>query len=326
MAEATLLFGKRGEGKSKTAVRMIRDYLRQDRKVATNLDLKLDGLFSPLSEIRAIRLPDHPTSSDLLALPLGNENPVQEDKNGLLVLDETATFLNSREWNDKDRKGFIAWLAQSRKYGWDLLFLAQHPRMVDAQIRDSLFELSASAKCLNKMAVPFLSPLWALITGKPLRFPRMHVVTFRYGFAPNAPKAMAWWYQGNDLHAGYDTLQKISPITGQQGTSFYLSAWETKGRHMTKLQLYRAVAISSATIGLLIGGALGHWLPPLLKKPEAQQTINKIESIEVIGTASASGFTHLMLADGREVKAEGAKMTPDGVLWSSEGKWYRGAK
>lgn len=324
MAEAILLTGKRGEGKSKSAVRMARDYMRQGRLVATNLDLFLDGLFGHMNESRAIRLPDHPTPKDLEALGMGNPNPVNESMNGLLILDEVATFLNSRDWNDKDRKGFISWLAQSRKSGWDLLMLAQHPRMVDAQIRESIFELSATAKRTDKMAVPLLSPVWSLLTGRPLRFPAMHVVTFRYGFAHGAPKAMSWWFGGSDLHAGYDTLQKISPVTGQQGISTYLSAWETKGRHMTKWQLYRSAVFASMFSGLVIGGGLGYFAPRFMKKPEAVQEVVKVsETDTVVGTASVGAITKLQMSDGRVLDAQEAKVAPDGVLWKSNGIWYK---
>ena len=326
MAEATLLTGKRGEGKSKVAVKMIRDYLRQGRVVATNLDLKLEGLLSPLSDTTAIRLPDHPTAVHLESLPLGNPCPTKESRNGLLVLDEVSTFLNSREWNDKGRKAFISWLAQSRKFGWDLVLICQHPRMVDAQIRDSLCEMLGVARNLNKISVPFLSPVWSLITGNPLRFPAFHFVSLFYGFAKNAPKAGQFFFNGSDLHAGYDTLQVISPLTGKTETEIIPSAWEKRGQFMTKTQLYRGVAISSMILGLLIGGVVGHFFfQSQEEKQIVQEQKESLEKFLVVGIASVGASTRILLSNGDNLESTEFRNTPEGQLWRSGDKWYRQA-
>ncbi len=42
------------------------------------------------------------------AYPTMRENyPFREEENGLLVLDELATFLNSRDWQAKERQALI---------------------------------------------------------------------------------------------------------------------------------------------------------------------------------------------------------------------------
>lgn len=324
MAEAILFTGKRGEGKTKSAVRMIRDYLREGRIVATNLDINLEAMLPAFSDAVAYRLPDHPSPEDLEALPLGNPNPLDEKRNGLLVLDEVSTFLNSREWQKGDRAGFISWLAQSRKLGWDLVLIAQHPRMIDAQIRDSLFELHANCRRLDKMAVPMVSPVWQWLTGKPLRMPSLHIVTMRYGFAPGAPKALSWWYSGADLHSAYDTLQKISPITGQEGLSMFLSPWKTKGRYLSKVALYRGVGMAAFVLGALVGiaGAYGYSVVKPEDAPVAQ--VEKVDGKSFIaGIVSAGDRVQLLLTDGRSVRSEAAKMADGGVIHRAGGVWYR---
>ncbi|NOT98683.1 MAG: hypothetical protein HOO97_06270, partial [Sideroxydans sp.] len=143
MTDATLLTGKRGTGKSLNAVKTIQQYLQQGRVVATNLDLFVEHLLPSNSRTICYRLPDVPVSEVLNHpfFPLGNPNPIDESRNGLLVLDECAGFLNSRDWKDKDRTALIAFLAQSRKFGWDLILIAQGPSMIDKQIRTELCDM-----------------------------------------------------------------------------------------------------------------------------------------------------------------------------------------
>jgi len=122
--------GDLGSGKSLVSVGRIRDYLYQNRPIATNLDLYLDKLVPAASTIRPYRLPDYPTSKDLWALGKGNETP-DESNNGLLVLDELGASLNTREWqNHSDRKDIIKYLLHTRKLGWDVLLIVQHVDML----------------------------------------------------------------------------------------------------------------------------------------------------------------------------------------------------
>ena len=55
------LVGKKGTGKSKNAVRLVRDrYLKRDRRVASNLDIYLSPMFGPHSRYTYVRVPDKP--------------------------------------------------------------------------------------------------------------------------------------------------------------------------------------------------------------------------------------------------------------------------
>lgn len=59
----------------------------------------------------------------------------------LLVIDEAQLVFNSREWQSdaKRRKLWISFFSQHRKYGYDVVLVAQFDRMIDRQIR-SLIE------------------------------------------------------------------------------------------------------------------------------------------------------------------------------------------
>lgn len=55
----------------------------------------------------------------------------------LLIIDEAGIFFNSRDWQIKgqERKEWIKFFSQSRKFGYDIVLIAQDERMIDRQIR-----------------------------------------------------------------------------------------------------------------------------------------------------------------------------------------------
>jgi hypothetical protein len=329
MTEAILLSGKRGEGKSISAARMMASYIRRGCTVATNMDIRMEHMARPWSKLICYRLPDHPDVSAFESLPLGNENPVDESKNGLLVLDEVATFLNSRDWQARDRAAVIRWLLHSRKYGWDLLLIAQHPRLVDAQIRDSLCEVSATARRADKLPVPILGSVFKMIFGKTLKLPRAHVVTFRYGFVPGAPKLDIWWFSGREYQDCYDSLQKIS-FDGQAGLSCYLPAWHLKGRNMSRVEMYRGVGVAGVFLGLLLGVGLGFYLSYTINNQSqpvlVDNSISTIvdDSVFVQGVIRDGVRESAILSDGRTVLIDGSQFDKSGVIYRIGSNWYRG--
>lgn len=52
-----------------------------------------------------------------------------------LVLDEVQIFANARRWADKDRLSLITFLSQHRKFGYDVIMIAQSAKMIDNQFR-----------------------------------------------------------------------------------------------------------------------------------------------------------------------------------------------
>jgi hypothetical protein len=346
MSEAVLLAGKRGSGKSLGAVDLARKYLMRGCPVATNLNLYLDKLVPAWCKTEAYRLPDYPTASDLAELPLGNpglewrgergeSDPVmisgfREENNGLLLLDEVATFLNSREWNHNGRQEVISWFVQSRKYGWDLCFIAQHANMLDKQIRESLIDVQGTVKRMDRIAIPFLSPIWKYFTGSPLCFPKIHYVVLFYGFAQGAPVADRWFFRGAELYAAYDTLQRISPLTGQVALSTMLSAYELKGCRMKKWDLRRQMAAGGLVIGCLIGfmGGFGASWYRFKDRHEVEVQSAVVappvaagEEVRVKGIVGGE-VTRLVLTDGRTVISDGFRLDGSRMLYRSGERWY----
>lgn len=57
----------------------------------------------------------------------------------LLIIDECQMMFNSRDYSKKDRQEWCYFFTQHRKYGFDVILVAQFDRMIDRQIR-SLIE------------------------------------------------------------------------------------------------------------------------------------------------------------------------------------------
>lgn len=229
---ADLIQGKKGSGKSKLAVMLMREHLSKGRLVATNLDLFLDKLMPPDSKAFAIRIPDKPTALDLEALGSGNNGDrYNEDHNGMLVLDELATWLNARTFGDKARQPVLDWLTHSRKHGWATYFICQDVVQIDKQARESQVEYVTRCTRVDRMRVPFVGGALAALFGPSWGYlPRMHIATRRLGLDPKGLTAQTWWYRDGGVQDGYDTLQIFSD-TYPHGTFCYLSAWHLVGRH-----------------------------------------------------------------------------------------------
>lgn len=199
--------GKLGTGKSKFCVWMILAALKAGRKVASNLDLDLTKL-TPRQRSSYVRVPDKPTAHDLEALGHGNPDSYDEDKNGLLVLDELGTWLNARSFNDKDRAPVLDWFAHSRKHGWDMFLICQDEMQIDKQARVSFIEYSVRCMRLDRVKLPFVGGFLNDVFGGRVGYlPKMHVAAARLGEGQSAIVAERWIYKGTDLHAAYDTRQ-----------------------------------------------------------------------------------------------------------------------
>ena len=236
-----IITGARGEGKTLAAVAKIKEYALRGRPVATNLDLYLEKLL-PLDNTAILyRLPDKPALADFELLPLAYDRSYKgEDMNGLLVLDELGTWLNSRSWNDKTRLALMNWLFLSRKYHWDIILLAQDYEMIDAQLRNTICEHWVVSSRLDKVKIPYLAPLLEFI-GFNAFMPRIHRYFVFYGYDSRQKPVDLWTYSGTDFYYGYDTnqlfLDPSSPAVVHIGLSTYLPASYLSGHQfITKAQ------------------------------------------------------------------------------------------
>jgi hypothetical protein len=261
--------GKLGMGKTLVSVGVAFEYLNRGSMVATNVDFYPEHFPKKRNNTtRIIRVPDHPKASDLQALgvgnptlekgPDGNWRPGKNydpNKNSLLLLDELAQFMNSRNWNDKDRKNLISHLVLLRKLGWDAYFIVQHIEMIDKQIKEALASETGRCNKLSKFNVPVISPIWKLITGKPLKLPPWHVVTYRDGHSTDGIKTDQNMYMGKHLYNVYNTAQTYS-AEYEHGVHSLLTPWHLVGRYLpqrlTLAQLLKLIASRAFIYGLAL--------------------------------------------------------------------------
>ena len=216
--------GKLGTGKTKFCVWRAQDALWAGRKVASNVDLHTH-ILCPRKRTSYVRLPDKPTAFDLEAMGHGNPDSYDEDRNGVLILDELGTWLNSRSFQDKERGPLIDWLIHARKLGWDVYLIVQDAAMIDRQVRDALIEYEARCMRMDKVKVPFVGGILGLLHDRWAYLPRMHMVAARVGTGPSAIVAERWMYRGNDLHAAYDTRQ-VFTANYAHGAHSVLPPWD----------------------------------------------------------------------------------------------------
>lgn len=216
--------GKLGTGKTKFAVWRAQQALAEGRRVASNVDLKTEVL-TPRKRTSYVRLPDKPSAFDLEAMGHGNPDSYDEDRNGVLILDELGTWLNSRSFQDKGRADLLDWLIHARKHGWDVYLIVQDAGMIDKQVREALIEYAARCMRMDKVKIPLVGGLLSTIY-KPLGyFPKFHLVTARVGYGAGAVVAERWSYLGKDLHAAYDTRQ-VFRSDYPHGAHSYLPPWD----------------------------------------------------------------------------------------------------
>lgn len=277
--------GKLGAGKSLTAVWRIREYLNNGLPVATNLDLKLWYLLGKdKKKTRVIRVPDHPKIEDLKILGSANTS-FDESKNGLLVLDECATWFNSRSWNDKERQYIIDWLVHSRKLGWDVLFLVQDFSVVDKQARLMLGEHVVTCMRTDRFLIPILGKFLQFFFGLTFRIPKAHVATVKYGSKDNAHIIEWWKFVGTGLYRAYDTKQKFLP-NYIHGTYSYLPPFYTHGQYakpkdgewymrLTKIWLRRWRRLPLVLVGICCGVLVASLLAVLVGSSPASSIISQ---------------------------------------------------
>lgn len=200
--------GELGTGKSLLCVSKIREALLAGRRVATNLDLRLEHLVSPRKPRDVLRLPDFPSRADLDALGVGCED-YDEKRFGLIVLDEAATFLNSRDYRQDGRGDVIKWLLHSRKLRWDVFLIIQDLGMLDKQIRTAFVEHVVKCKRADRIGIPLVSAALSALGFGRFTFPQIHFAIVRYGTGPHALVVDRWIYTGGPLYRAYDTGQKL---------------------------------------------------------------------------------------------------------------------
>lgn len=216
--------GKLGTGKTKFCVWRAQEAIAAGRKVASNVDIA-SHLLNPSRPGKIVRVPDKPTSADLVAMGHGNPDSYDEDKNGVLILDELGTWLNSRSFQDKERAGLLDWLIHARKYGWDVYLIVQDAGMIDKQVREALIEYQVKCMRMDRVKIPLIGWLLGSFVTRWAYLPKFHLATARVGQGANAIVAERWQFVGTNLHACYDTRQ-VFKSDYPHGSHSFLPPWD----------------------------------------------------------------------------------------------------
>lgn len=227
--------GKLGTGKTKFCIWRAQEAIIQGRKVASNVDIA-PHLITPRRRAQIVRIPDKPKASDLDAIGHGNPDSYDEDRNGVLILDELGTWLNSRSFQDKDRAPLLDWLIHARKHGWDVYLIVQDANMIDRQVREALIEYQIRCMRMDKVRIPVLGHFTGLIKKRWGYLPKFHLATSRVGIGANAVVAERWQFVGKSLHACYDTRQ-IFREDYQHGSHSVLPPWDWSPADMPGVQM-----------------------------------------------------------------------------------------
>lgn len=154
-----LFTGFIGSGKSYNATRiatMIADAPLGSRWVIANFPIKKKKRFlhflrrgeNKYIEPRWIYKPNEELTVDFLINESLRRGWNKKESSALIVFDEASIPFNARTFQRSDRLEWIKFLSQSRKFGYDVIFITQDARMLDKQIR-ALCEYEVVHKKLN---------------------------------------------------------------------------------------------------------------------------------------------------------------------------------
>ena len=151
----TFVAAETGGGKGIFSDSEIENYLSQNRKVATNMDLFLEHFDDDLAAHSVTRLPDKPTRQHMLDLGFGSD---PDDKNkhhyGLIVLDEISLFLDTKR--SSEFVGLYNWFKQRRKFHWDIIFICQHPDQVQDEFYKALCNQLVMCQERDLIPIPYI--------------------------------------------------------------------------------------------------------------------------------------------------------------------------
>lgn len=134
----TLYTGTPGSGKSYNACRRIFWWLKKSshNTVIANFAVNMDYFDTYKFKGKFYHFwPENLNVANLIDFASCEHIPGKESQT-LLVFDEASLIFNARDWaSDKDRKEWLSFFAQHRKFGYEIIFICQSDGQLDRQIR-----------------------------------------------------------------------------------------------------------------------------------------------------------------------------------------------
>lgn len=294
-----IITGKLGSGKTIAAVGKMQEYLFAGRRVVTNIDINLANLVGRNKKNATMyRLPDMPTAADFDAVGQGSDSNA-EDTFGGIFIDEAARFLNTRNFQDKERGKIIDWLVHARKLRWDVYIIIQHVNALDKQIRDMFAEHVVTCMRLDRLTVPVIGHITGML-GFPIRLPKIHYAAVRYGTGQASFIVERWVYTGTSLYSAFDTEQKFN-LMESSGLYQVLPPYFSHGRYPVvrdRLRFIRKLSNAKASrffwAGLTAGVLVVVMLAPNLGGAAPQQSG---EVVQVQHSAAADHVDQVQQVD-----------------------------
>ncbi|WP_165398936.1 zonular occludens toxin domain-containing protein [Shewanella maritima] len=154
-----------------------------------------------------------------------------DDEAGLMVLDEGAVWLNSRDYRNSDRGNMVKKVVHLRKQGWHVLLIVQDEEMLDKQARDALGEHVVYCQRTDRMKMPILGEWSKALGKKEIKPPKVHVGNVKYKTSAGMHTVDTWYYQGAELYNAYNTCQIFEKDSDIQGVCTVLPSWYIYGRY-----------------------------------------------------------------------------------------------
>lgn len=160
----SLYTGSVGSGKSYHATHLGLNWI-QRKHVIANFPIKPPSKFLLKRQARSWQRKlarwifwDEITVEMLIAMSI-EKGWYGKESQCLLIIDEAGIEFNSRDWqtDGKKRTKWIKFLSQSRKFGYDIVFVVQADRMIDKQIRGLVEYEVKHLKANNSFFLSFLS-------------------------------------------------------------------------------------------------------------------------------------------------------------------------
>lgn len=341
--------GELGSGKSILAISKVLEYLQAGRKVASNIDIFLHELMPPMSKVTYTRLMDFPEAHELWALGKAS-NSKNESTFGVVVLDELAVFLNSRDWQGKARDEVIKFLRHVRKQHWHTFFVTQDIESLDAQARRALIEHRVVCSRTDRLSIPILGWLLRLIGGSG-KFMQLHIGAVHYGKSEKSPVVEWWKYFGKSLHEAYNTDQVFTdeprydfnsptyykhirpfntPVMSlkdtelntayQEGTYTVLSAWHLKGRYMSAYSRHQYLI--KPVFLLLMLSVLAFYFYQNGKQLQQSSIIQSIDYLPVTNYIYDGKTMHFTTLEGFSLSTDKVEKHGDKLKFEVNKKWY----
>lgn len=131
-----LYSGTPGSGKSLHLSEKIYYRIKYNKPVIANFYYNTD-LIRSKKKGAFVQIENHELRPDFLINYALEHFKGKKIKEGslLLVIDECQLLFNARDWQQSGRNEWLSFFSQHRKFGYDIVLVAQFDRMIDRQIR-----------------------------------------------------------------------------------------------------------------------------------------------------------------------------------------------